>query len=216
MREWSRTHFPRPHISPIPFDHCTIPCDRFGMIVRCNKARRDGYDPPPFYYIDRQEDYARIAVWTPNAEQMSGLVWALLQRFPGNVDVLLKLPRDEEHPLDGWYQRYHGVVPLALVQEVIARHLNYVFQVGGDVLCLRKEDELEYLALDEFGTLFYYTDSEETWPLFEACGFVQEQHPFVSEGEAYLQRFDDQGTWLESFIRELGLSLVTREPMPEV
>ena len=177
-----------------------------------NKARREGYDPPPFYYLDKREDYARIVAWSSDAEQMSAIFYALLLTFPEEVDVLLKLERKEEHLLDGMYERYFATVPRFRVVEVIGAHLPYVFGTSGHVLCLRKPEEPEYMALDEFGTLFYYTDSNDDFPIFESCGFVNKEHPFVDEGGCYVKHEDEAETWCRSFIESLRLEPVSQEP----
>lgn len=176
-----------------------------------NKAYRPDYNSPPFYYLENAPDYSVIIAWSPDAEQMKALMWNLLETFPDQVDILLKSLLPEEHPIDGWYCRYHGHATLATVRDAITQHQRYVFEIGFDVLCLRKDESYEYIALDEYGVLYYYTDSEETFPSFEAAGFANEQHELVSDGPRYMKCNEQADQWRDSFIAQLGLEEVHQE-----
>lgn len=181
-----------------------------------NKAYRPGFEPPPYYYVDKQDDYARTVAWSQDAQQMSALTYGLLNTFPSHVDILYMERRTEEHPLDGLYKRYHALLPLSRVMEMLQEHLKFVFTMSDFVLCLRKEGEEEYIALDEYGTLFYYTNSETLFAIFESNGFLRGEQPFVDDGPHYTCSHERWQEWRDQFVHDLTLEPIDNSPMPKV
>lgn len=142
------------------------------------------------------------------AAQMHTILLKLLETFPTRVSILLKNRLSEEHPVDGWYRRWHAYAKTAQTHKAVADHSAFIFECAGYVLCLRKEDQSEYIALDEFGVLFYYTNSTIVYSLFEEAGFKFKQHDLVSDAPHYWKSFDQEEEWRDNFITQLDLEEV--------
>src|SRR5438874_2089711 len=76
------------------------------------KAVREGYAPAPFFFREEYQPSAhRWAAWTGVLAEFVALFFRVLECFPEEVEVLLKVERDNASPRDPW-QRYCGACSL--------------------------------------------------------------------------------------------------------
>lgn len=171
-----------------------------------NKAGRSDYNPPPFYYWDDQiPDCPRLVAWSQDCRQMRAVMMVLLETFSAQVNVLLKCRPANLETRD--YSRWHGEQSLANVKQALDEFPYYVFKCGYEVLCLLDRETDEYMALDEYGLLWFYTRSQEHSRVLEEYGFQHSQTPLVTEGGCFVATEPDQESWRQAFIDRLGLEV---------
>lgn len=171
-----------------------------------NKAGRSDYFPPPFYYWDDEiPDCPRLVAWSLDCRQMRAAMLALLDTFSPSVDILLKFKLTDAEAGD--YKRWHGEQSLMAVKQALDDFSYYVFKCGYEVLCLMNLETREYIALDEFGILWFYTSSQGHGKILENTGFTHNRTPLVTEGGCYVSNCPEQEEWRKSFIARLGLEL---------
>lgn len=144
------------------------------------KAVREGYAPAPFVFEERHESGdVRFVAWTSDLAQLKGLVYAVLEQFPDQVEVLFKTETGGETGRDGW-QRYCAVVPRVAVVEAIRAVEELVFHDGGSMICIKRIDNGDYLALDEHATLFIYSSDRAYLQLCTQRGFENRVNELIS------------------------------------
>ena len=107
------------------------------------KAVREGYSPSPFFYEQTNErSEARLVGWTGSVAQLQSLFERLTSELPNNVDILLKVRRDEPITPDSGdpWERYYG--PAITVYSAEAR-FRRAFEENGF------EERVEALVSDE-------------------------------------------------------------------
>ena len=169
------------------------------------KAVGPDYKPEPFYYRDETFPEARrFALWSADFRQVGDAMLALLETFPERVDVLLKSSKADGEV----YLRWAGNTGKADILAAIVEHSEYVFQCGYDVLCLKNPDTQEYIALDEFGIIWYYSNSDDCTVIFDNLGFINRVTPLVTEGGCWVISVENADELRNDFIAELGLKAV--------
>lgn len=121
------------------------------------KAIVKGYNPKPFFFKEEANFGSRYVAWTSDLNQLKNLVYTILQEFPEELDILFK--QQKESKTDE-FNRYHGYVSKILFTDILQEYELYLFSDGFHQLCVRREDTGEYIALDDHGILFIYSDSE--------------------------------------------------------
>jgi len=169
------------------------------------KAVRDGYSPPPFVFEERHESGAvRFVAWSPDIEQMKNVLYAILGDLPDEVEVLFKTETGGESGRGGW-QRYSGRVSRALLLESVRATEELVFHDGGSMVCVKRLDNEDYLALDEHATLFVYSHDRSYLHLCERSGFENRVNELISAAGHWQVRPANHEAQERQLIRQLGL-----------
>jgi hypothetical protein len=134
------------------------------------KAYREGYSPGAFVFQQVSEEGARLVAWTPDLSQLKSALLAVLHCFPVDLEVLFKTEAEGVGARNGW-RRYHGTVDRPTLLELLEECQELIFSDGGSMLCVRRPDSGEYLALDEHGILFVYSTDPTYLRLHEELGF---------------------------------------------
>lgn len=132
------------------------------------KAYREGYEPRPFAFRQIYSEGTRVAAWTADLGQLRRLLLAVLDEFPGDVEILFKTKTGAEE--DDW-QRYVGGVRKSALIDLLGPCEELVLSDGRSMLCVRRPDTREYLARDEHGILFLYLEGPRCLELCEQLGF---------------------------------------------
>jgi hypothetical protein len=137
------------------------------------------------------------------------LSYRLLECFTEEVEVLFKMEREDgvQSEEDPW-QRYHGACSREELTSAIRTHEELVFQDGGNQLCIRCAEEGDYLALDEHGILFLYTEGDGFAAICRELGFEERTQPLLCEGGHWHVRPPHAMERAQSFVDELGLEAV--------
>ena len=172
------------------------------------KAVVEGYAPAPFFFAQTSPDGAvRLVAWAPEVRPVEALLHAVLAEFSPHAQVLLKVGKQDVPDGPVW-TRYHGEAPTARVAKAVRDFERLVFHDGYTQLCVRDDDTGEYLALDEFGLLWVYSDDPKFADLCRACGFEERVEELISDRPRWQCALDDGPELAERFVRELGLNEV--------
>jgi len=173
------------------------------------KAVVEGYGPAPFAYAQTndRDGSIRLVAWSGKIADLKRLVYAVLRLFSANVNVLLKVEKQDTADGPVW-TRYHGEAPLAKVVQAIESNERLIFQDGYTQLCVRDADTGEYFALDEYGVLYIYSDDDRFVRACRECGFEDLAEDLISERAHWRRSLEDAADLREGFIRTLALAEV--------
>jgi hypothetical protein len=177
---------------------------------RTPKAVRQGYDVDPFFFREWNGPDTRIVAWTASPGQLRDLLHAVTNRFPEELEVLLKahdLGADER---DAW-ERWGGDCSRADVLDAFVTHEHFVTQDGASQVCVKRPDTGEYFALDDHGILFIYSPDPSFEGILEAMGFVRAREPLIFEGGHWHKHLKDHTVLRDRFITGLGLRWIDRD-----
>jgi len=167
------------------------------------KAVRDGYAPAPFFFEQSNaEDGIRLVAWTGNLDQLRSLFRSIVESFSDNLELLFKTDTDSE---DGQWTRFHGSVPSWKFKQAISTFDELIFRDGGSVLCVKDSRIGDYLALDQNGIFFLYSNKPIYPSIFQAHGFDMRQNELIDEKPHWNVRPKNASEDGKKFIQELGL-----------
>ncbi len=169
------------------------------------------YAPSPFfheevYYLEDETTSTRIVAWSEDLAQMRRLFFRILKTFTPTVEVLLKVYVDEDENGENtiWDHYYADMEHDRLIRGVTDNEA-FVFRDGGHQLCVRDLDTDEYIALDDHGLLFLYSEDPVYYGLFRECGFELREDEIIYMLPHYHSMLEDDAC--DRFIRGLGLEL---------
>jgi len=170
------------------------------------KAVREGYAPPPFFFREEyQPGEHRWTAWTGALAELKTLFFRVLECFPEEVEVLLKVERENASPRDPW-QRYCGTCSLEALVTAIRAQEELVFRDGGSQVCVRCAGGSDYVALDEHGIFFLYTEEEGFANYFRELGFEERREPLLYEsGHWHVRPPQPEEQW-QGIIEQLKLT----------
>jgi hypothetical protein len=172
------------------------------------KAVVQGYAPRPFFFAQTspQGSIRRVA-WTGDLPQLKRLVYAILRHFTANALVLMKVGKEDVADGPVW-TRYHGEAPLAKVIQAMQANERMVFQDGYTQLCVRDADTGDYIALDEHGVLYIYSDDPVFAQICTDSGLSEREEALISEHGHWRRALDNADDLQHRFISALGLQQV--------
>ena len=135
-------------------------------------------------------------------------MYATLETFPNEVEVLLKLHELDDEGEERW-ARYYQQTTLHKVQEAIRSNEEYVFQDGFHQLCIKRPDNGEFIALDDHDVLFIYSGEEIFQNLCREAGFEERMDRLISEVEHWHHGPKDAEKLRDKFIKVLDLEAVS-------
>ena len=160
------------------------------------------YNPDPFFFRQKYSGGFRLVAWTSKLRQLKKLVYSILDTFPENVDILLKI-RDENY-INKWH-RYHSSANLNRLIETMKRNETFVFSDGDNQLCVKRPDTDEYITLDDHGVLFIYSESEQFVDICQRNGFTRKRRKlFYTNGHWHICPEDSESLG-RKIIKELKL-----------
>ena len=177
------------------------------------KSIAKDYGPSPFYFREqRGRDETRLVVWSPDLNQMKELFYQALKVFPAEVEVLLKIKREDKSTQKSTqekWDRYYGQFHRAALEEVIKQSETIIFQDGDSQLNVRKPDASDYVTLDDHGVIYVYSKSEQFEKLCRENGFEERLEKLISDlGHWHITPKDAQKKRAK-FIRGLNLKRVS-------
>lgn len=149
----------------------------------------------------------RFVAWTADIAQLKRLVYAILKRFPDRVEVLFKSETKGEAERDGW-QRYCAEAERTAVVEAIQAAEELVFHDGGSMLCVKRLDNGDYIALDEHATLFIHSGDRAYLRLCERLGFENRVNELVGDAGHWQVRPAHHEDQEKRFVDRLALKPV--------
>lgn len=135
------------------------------------KAWAEEYTEAPFFFEQESKYGPRLVAWSEEPDQTKRAFYAIVDRLPERVEVLLKISvgkSPEDKPL---WTRYCGIVKRDELLEVVKANEPYVFSDGMHQLCLKDPASDRYLAFDDHSIFFLYLPLPEDAELFKTLGF---------------------------------------------
>jgi hypothetical protein len=174
------------------------------------KAVADGYEQGPFFYRDEHPSGAvRWVAWPGSIDGLRDLFYRVIGVFPDEVDVLLKVRQwDQGEPGEERWQRYHGTCTRDRLLEVIGEHDDLVFRDGHLQLCVMCGGGGDYLALDDHGLFFLYSEDDGFAALCRKLGWEERRGELVGQQPHFHGSSDAFDEERPRFISELGLRAV--------
>jgi hypothetical protein len=173
------------------------------------KAVLQGYEPAAFYF--RQSHPGgdeRWVSWTPSLKMLKDTVYAILESFPDDVDVLWKHYDSEDAEGQPEWIRFCGTVAKSELIDSIRRYESFVFQDASNCLCVRRLDTDEYFALDHKGPLYIYSDSDWVPQLLARLGYENRIEKLITEGGHWSRTFPDNAETRSAIAARLHLEQV--------
>jgi len=158
-----------------------------------------------FFFRQKHSGGFRLVAWTSELPQLKRLVYSILDTFPEEVEVLLKL---REKEFDDRFSRYLGPVRRDKLIETMKVKEPFVFADGGSQLCVKRLDTDEFIALDDHGILFIYSDSPQFVDLCRRKGLKRQRRALIYAHDHWHIRRKDSVRVGRGLVKALGLELV--------
>lgn len=173
------------------------------------KAALEGYAPAPFFFRQFHPDGdERWVSWTPKLGMLKETVYAILDSFPDDVEVLWKHYDNEDAEGDPEWIRFMGTVRSSALKDTIRRHESFVFQDASNCLCVKRIDTGEYFALDHKGPLYLYSDSDWVPQLLTRLGHENRIEKLITDAGHWTRTRPDNAETRQAIATELNLSKV--------
>jgi hypothetical protein len=161
------------------------------------KAFAKGYSQEPFFYLDRHPSgMVRWVAWPGSVDGLRTLFYRVIGAFPDEVDVLLKVRQWDTGAADPErWQRFHGTCTRERLLEVIGDHDDMVFRDGYLQLCVMCGGGGDYLALDDHGLFFLYTEDDGFAALCHNLGYSERRGELLGQQQHFhgsSDVFDDE------------------------
>jgi hypothetical protein len=174
------------------------------------KAWADDYRADPFYFVQTSADRTRIIAWSGNPDQVKNAFYALLDHFPFDVEVILKVMLSPEQNEPQWH-KYHAEINLSKLTDGICKNESYVFTDGTNQFWVRNPETKEYFAFDDHGVFYIYSDSPTFPELFGSLGFQEKLMSPIYSKPHFHHRPADVKRLERNFVSDLNLEKVASD-----
>jgi hypothetical protein len=113
----------------------------------------------------------RLIAWSEEPDQTQRALYAIIESFPWEVEVLVKIYAPSEDADKPLWSRFHGSVSRSELTKAIHENEHYIFSDGTHQLCVKDPKTDRYMAFDEHGIIFIYAPREEDADIFGNLGF---------------------------------------------
>lgn len=167
-----------------------------------NKSVRENYKPDPFYFTEYLKDYDkfRYTAWSYNLDQTRDLFYKLLDYFPKEVEVLLKIRKEG----DDW-DWYFTEIKLVDLMDALISYDEYFFNDGGHQFCIKNLETDEYIVNDEHGIIFIYSFNHEFADELERNGYLKRDEELIYEKDHWHIHIKDYEIVMKEIIDKLNL-----------
>ena len=169
------------------------------------KAWAEEYTEAPFFFEQESKYGPRLVAWSEEPDQTKQAFYAIVERLPQAVEVLLKISvgkSPEEKPL---WTRYMGTVDRHELVRIVKENETYVFSDGMHQLCLKDPGSDRYLAFDDHGIFFLYLPLSEDMEIFKTLGFENRRAEPIFGVPHFQHTAADSEKMEMNFITKLGL-----------
>ena len=168
------------------------------------KTRGDGYDPAPFYFAEETDNFSRFVAWTSSSTQLRDIVYLIIDLFPSELELLLKIHGDPEIDDADWH-RYYGKTTRTKLVTTLSNNEVCAFEDGGNQLCIRRSDTGEYITLDDHSILFMYTNSKAIEEVLKSSGLIEGKNDLINGVRHWHYVPEDVDRIRSKFINQLHL-----------
>lgn len=176
------------------------------------KAVRDGYAPRPFVFAeDGSGGGSRLVGWTSDLEQLARLFERLVGLLPEQVEILMKIERQESGDSPEDWDRFFGGCPRSLLQAAIMKCSALVYQDSRCQLMARDPESHEYIVLDEVGVVYAYSTAEKFRQAFLAERFEEREEELVRTGPHLRRCIADGEALVRRFVEDTGVHAINED-----
>jgi hypothetical protein len=176
------------------------------------KAVREGYAPGPFFFAeDGPGGQTRLVAWTSDLTQLARLFEHLVGLLPDQVEVLMKIEREESDDSPETWDRFFGTCPRSLLQTAIMKCGALIYRDSRCQLLARDPDSREYVVLDEVGVVYVYSTAKKFRQACLAEQFEEREEPLVRTGPHWRQRVPDGDSLIRRFVTETGVHQIDED-----
>lgn len=119
------------------------------------KAVSKEFTNKPFYLIQSNGTYKRFVVSLKDKVRIKTLLSGFINQSQNNVQIKLRDLDNPKKPIE-----YSGLLSKSKLHELMTIHEDVIFYNGYHDLMFRNPDSGDYLAFDEHGLIFIYTNQD--------------------------------------------------------
>lgn len=176
------------------------------------KAVREGYAPSPFFFAEEGPGgQTRLVAWTSDLTQLARLFEHLVGLLPDQVEVLMKIEREESDDSPETWDRFFGACPKSLLQTAIMKCGALIYRDSRCQLMARDPESHEYIVLDEVGVVYAYSTAEKFRQAFLAERFEEREEELVRTGPHLRRCIADGEALVRRFVEDTGVHAINED-----
>jgi hypothetical protein len=174
-----------------------------------SKAVSPDYNPGPFYFVEASETgEIRMPCWSLDPDPLMEIMLELLKAFPEDVGVLIKARVETSltQPKEDEWLRFFGYCNKRTVQNAVVRFRKFIQCDSTHQFMVRNTDTGEYLAFDDYGILWIYSENPKFKEILQGRGFSEKKgQPLINEGPTWRLTAPDSAGQLRQLVDLLML-----------
>ncbi|TAK98599.1 MAG: hypothetical protein EPO07_11770 [Verrucomicrobia bacterium] len=169
------------------------------------KAWAREYEEEPFFFEQDSAHGKRIVAWSEEPDQTKGAFYSLIEAFPDEIEVLLKI--SAEIGLDGkpLWSRFYGLLQREHAISVIRSQEEYAFSDGMNQICIKDPNSEKYFAFDEHGIFFVYSPHSDDMEIFRSLKFGERYAEPIYSMPHFHHTSEESEKMEMKFVTSLGL-----------
>lgn len=188
--------------------------------IRINsKAVSPDYNPGPFYFVETSETgEVRMPCWSPDPAPLMEILLEALNAFPEEVGVLIKarVETSSTQPEEEEWVRFFEYCNKRAVQNAVARFRKFIECDSTHQFMVRNTDTGEYLAFDDYGILWIYSEDPKFIDILQRRGYSEKKgQTLIYEGSIWRLTAPDSPGQLKQLVDLLMLQEVEKSEQPK-
>ena len=147
------------------------------------KAAIKDFHPQDFYYFDQTtfdgNEISRFIAYTQDDEKLILLIKNILNLFSDNLEVLVKVQKKVDKK-DDWDKYFCEIEKSDLFKE-IDNNKEYIIHDGSNQFYVKDPESGDYVALDDHGVFFIYSQNIKYEEILEVMSFERNQNVTIFE-----------------------------------
>lgn len=122
------------------------------MTNRPIKATSSEFNPDDYFLIQTNEDDKRYIISSQNKEKLHKIITDFLEQINDTVQIQLVVINEEDE------EQFFGDLNKNETLTILSKHSEVIFHHGFHDLMLRNPESGDYIAFDEHGLIFIYSN----------------------------------------------------------
>jgi hypothetical protein len=166
------------------------------------KSASNAFKSTPFYLIQSNGPDKRFVAYFENKQNIRSFLLSFVNNAVDKLQIKIRDFDNPDNPRD-----FEGDVSKQQLRSVLDKYEELIFHDGYHDLMIRLPETGDYVAFDEHGLVFIYTDADYS-DILKTCGLThQPDQKLVYQYEHWHYRPKNAREDLKSLIKELGLHL---------
>ena len=183
-----------------------------------SKTFSPDYNPEAFYFVEASETgEVRMPCWSNDSDSLWEIILEVLKSFPEEVGVLTKRRVETEQPgrEDEWV-RFFGYCSNRVVETALSRFRKFLLRDSTHQFLFRNTETGEYLAFDDYGILWIYSEDKKFKDLLDRRGFCEKPgQPLIYDGPLWRLTAPDSADQMKELVHFLMLEEVETPEQPK-